>query len=349
MTFHELDDELGEDVDELAEELDTAGLSRRDVFVKGGLLTAGAALLGSPAGALAAVRRGARSEATGPIAVITHGAGDSFWSVAKKGAVKAGKDLGVSVQYSESRNNPQRQAQLVNSAVSKKVKGIAVSAPNPSALKDSLNRAHRAKIPVITLNSGVDRFKQLGAFTHVGQTETIAGRAAGTQLAGAGAKNLLVVIHEQGNIGLEQRYTGAKSGFKRSTSRLQVTGVSDVAGSTNQIRSKLLASRKIDAVLTLNPQIAIAARDAIKGARSKAKLATFDLSSDVIKAIRSGQMLFAVDQQQFLQGYLPVVFLYLYNYNLNTVGGGEPVLTGPGFVDKTNAAKVAAYAKRGTR
>jgi simple sugar transport system substrate-binding protein len=102
-------------------------------------------------------------------------------------------------------------------------------------------------------------------------------------------------------------------------------------------------------VLTLNPGIAIAARDAIRDAGSSAKLATFDLSGDVIDAINNDEILFAVDQQQYLQGYLPVVFLNLYKTNLNTVGGGLPVLTGPGFVTKDNAAQVAELAQSGTR
>lgn len=335
------------DSEELEEEM--SGLSRRDLVVRSGILAAGAAVLGSPSALAASGGREAAEAARRTIAVITHGAGDAFWSVAKKGAVQAGKDCRVTVLYSESRNEPQRQAQLIASAVSRRVQGIAVSAPNPGALKDALARATRAKIPVITLNSGVDKYKSLGALTHVGQTETIAGKAAGGRLSRAGSKKLLVVIHEQGNIGLEQRYSGAKSGFKGSTSRLQVAGVNDLATTQNQIRSKLVADRNIDAVLTLNPQVAIAARDAIGGARSKAKLATFDLSSDVISGIQRGGVLFAVDQQQYLQGYLPVIFLYLYDYNLNTIGGGSPVLTGPGFVDKSNAAKVAAYARRGTR
>ncbi len=327
---------------ELEEEL---GLSRRDLFVKGGVLAAGTTLLGTPVAA-AATRR---AQAKLNFAVVTHGSGDVFWAVVKKGVQKAASDLGVSANYSESFNNPQKQAQLIDTAVAKKPKGIAVSAPNPSAIKDALKRATKAKIPVITLNSGVDQFKALGAITHVGQTETIAGEAAGSRLAGTGAKHLLVIIHEQGNAGLEQRFGGAKSKFKRSVTRLQVKGVSNVAASTNQIRTKLQADKSIDAILALNPQMGIAARDAAKGVRSKAKIGTFDLSSDVIKAIQKGQILFAVDQQQYEQGYLPLVFLYLFNINLNTVGGGKPVLTGPGFVDKSNAAKVAALARKGTR
>ncbi len=327
-----------------------SGLSRRDLLVRGGLVTAGATLLGSPvAAASAAVRRGARGPQSLKIAVITHGEGDAFWAVAKKGALAAGNDLGITVLYSESRNNPQTQAQLIDTAVSQKVKGIATSLPDPSAMKDSLARAQKAGIPFITLNSGLDQYKQLGAITHVGQTEQIAGAGAGAKFTAAGLKNLLVLIHEQANIGLEQRYSGAKSTFKGKTSRLQVKGPADIPTTTDQIRSKLTADKTIDGILALNPQIATAALSAAKGAGSKAKIGTFDLSGDVITAIEAGQLLFAIDQQQYLQGYLPAVFLYLDNTNLNTVGGGQPVLTGPGFVDKSNAAKVAALAKKGTR
>ncbi len=283
------------------------------------------------------------------IAVVTHGDGGSFWSVAKKGALQAGKDLGITVLYSESNNDPKRQAQLIDTAVSKNVNGIAVSAPNPDALVSSLQRARKANIPIITLNSGVDSFKKLGAITHVGQTETVAGQGAGEKLKAAGAKKLLCVIHEQNNIGLNQRCQGAKQGFKGTVVNLQVAGTADITTTKNQIQSKLQADKAIDAVLALNPDIAIAAQDAVAGARSKAKLGTFDLSGDVVKGIKGGKILFAVDQQQYMQGYLPVVFLYLYNTNANVVGGGQPVLTGPGFVDKSNVAKVEALAKKGTR
>jgi simple sugar transport system substrate-binding protein len=319
---------------------------RRDLFVKGGLLVAGAGLLGSPAAAAAP----SRSAQGFRYAVITHGAGDAFWAVVKRGVQRAAKDLSVSVTYSESSNRPQRQAQLIDTAVARKPRGIAVSAPNPDALKDALRRATRAKIPVITLNSGVNQFKQLGAITHVGQTETLAGRAAGQRLKAAGAKNLLVVIHEQGNIGLEQRYSGARAGFRGGkTQRLQVAGVADLARTANEIRTKLTVDRSIDAVLGLNPQVGIAARDAVGRANSRARVATFDLSGDVITSIQGGRILFAVDQQQYMQGYLPVVLLYLFSINLNTAGGGQPILTGPGFVDRSNAARVAALAKKGTR
>ena len=283
------------------------------------------------------------------IAVITHGDGGSFWAVAKKGAEDAAKDLGVTLKYSESNNDAQQQAQMIEAAVTDKVDGLAVSAPDPDAITSAVRQAVDAGIPVITLNSGLDAYQNLGALTHVGQTEGLAGEAAGQALADKGAKKLLCVIHEQGNIGLNDRCDGAKKGFGGEVENMQVKGTSDIQTSLTEIQSKLQADQSIDAVLALNPDIAIAARDAVKGANSKATLATFDLSGDVMKSVSSGDILFAVDQQQYLQGYLPVQMLMLYKRNLSTVGGGQPVLTGPSLVTKENAAQVQKFAESGLR
>jgi simple sugar transport system substrate-binding protein len=283
------------------------------------------------------------------IAMVTHGDGGSFWAVAKRGAEDGAKAMGVKLDYQESNNDPQKQAQMIEAAVSQKVDGLAVSAPNVDAISAAVKSAVDAGIPVITLNSGAEDFQKLGAVTHVGQTEEIAGEGAGAKLKEAGAKKLLCVIHEQSNIGLNQRCDGAKKGFGGEVVNLQVKGTDDIQTTLTEIQSKLQADKSFDAVLALNPDIAVAARDAVKGAGSSAKLATFDLSGDVVAAIKAGEIEFAVDQQQYLQGYLPVVFLTLNKTNANTVGGGQPVLTGPGFVTKDNAATVEQLAKDGTR
>jgi simple sugar transport system substrate-binding protein len=283
------------------------------------------------------------------IAMVTHGDGGSFWSVAKKGAEAAAKDLGVTLRYSESNNDPEEQAQLIEGAVTEGVDGLAVSAPNPDAIRDAVKTATDAGIPVITLNSGAEESSSLGAITHVGQTETIAGEGAGQKLKEAGATKIICVIHEQGNVGLNQRCEGATESFGGDVENLQVAGTGDVSTTLTEIQSKLESDDSIDGVLALNPDIAVAARDAIAGAGSEAPLGTFDLSADVIKAIQADEIAFAVDQQQYLQGYLPVVFLTLNKTNLNTVGGGLPVLTGPGFVTKENAAEIEKLAEAGTR
>jgi simple sugar transport system substrate-binding protein len=282
-------------------------------------------------------------------AMVTHSDEGSFWSVVKKGAEQAAKDEGVKLIWSPSNNDPQKEAQLIDAAVSQKVDGLAVSVPNASAIKGSLAKAKAAGIPIITLNSGAEDSQALGAITHVGQTETIAGKAAGAKLKAAGVKKVLCVIHEQSNIGLQQRCDGVKDGFGGAVTNLQVKGTADIATTQTEIKSKLQADKSFDGVITLNPDIASAAKTAVKGASSDAKLATFDLSPSVLKDISAGDVLFAVDQQQYLQGYLPVVFLTLNKTNLNTVGGGRVVLTGPGFVDKGNAAEIQKLADAGTR
>jgi simple sugar transport system substrate-binding protein len=283
------------------------------------------------------------------IAMVTHGDGGSFWAVAKKGAEAGAEDMGVELRYSESDNDPEAQAQMIEAAVTEGVDGLAVSAPDPDAIRDAVKTAVDAGIPVVTLNSGAEESAALGAFTHVGQTETIAGQGAGDKLKEAGATKLICIIHEQGNIGLNQRCDGVKETFGGEVENLQVAGTDDISTTLTEIQSKLESDTSIDGVLALNPDIAVAARDAVAGANSEATLATFDLSGDVIQAIEDGEIAFAVDQQQYLQGYLPVVFLTLNNTNLNTIGGGLPVLTGPGFVDESNAAEIKKLAEAGTR
>jgi simple sugar transport system substrate-binding protein len=281
-------------------------------------------------------------------AVVTHGGpGDSFWDVVKHGVEAAAKDLGVQVDYN-GEGEAQAQAQAIDAAVSKKVQGIVVSMANPGALESSIKAAIAAGIPVITINSGSADSAKFGALAHVGQEETVAGQGAGNKLKAEGVKKLLCVIHEPENVGLQQRCDGAKETLGGSVEQLQVDG-KNLAGALDTIKAKLQSDKSIDGVLTLNPGVAASAVTAAADAGSSAKIATFDLSGDVVSAIKDGKILFAIDQQQYLQGYLPIVMLKLYVENANTVGGGLPVLTGPGFVTKDNADKVEKLAKAGTR
>jgi simple sugar transport system substrate-binding protein len=282
------------------------------------------------------------------IAVVTHGGvGDAFWDVVKRGAEQAGSDIGITVNY-QGDGDPARQAGLIDTAVTQEVDGLVVSMANPDALEESIRGAVEAGIPVITINSGEDRSAEFGAISHVGQTETIAGQQAGQRLADEGVTKLLCVVHEEGNVGLEQRCAGATEGLGGEVENFQVPGTDDIPGTTEQLTAKLQSDSSIDGVLTLNAAIGVAALDAKESAGSEATVATFDLNEDAVDAIEAGDMLFAIDQQQYLQGYLPVVFLSLFVNNLNTVGGGLPVLTGPGFVTQENAAQIKELAAAGT-
>lgn len=273
-----------------------------------------------------------------------------FWGIVEKGARDAAATYGVEL-VSGGSPDPAEQAQLIEDYVSQGLDGIFVSLANPDALRDSVQKVVDAGIPLITMNSGVDVYQEMGAMTHVGQTEFIAGQGAGNRFNDMGVQKALCVIHEEGNIALEARCDGLADTFSGEVERFNVatTGIADPAGTLASIQDKLISDESFDSVLTLNPTIAISGLDAIEASGRDVTLATFDLSPDVLEAINAGDMAFAIDQQQYLQGYLPVVFLYLHNVNLNTVGGGEPVLTGPGFVTPENASDVMDLAEQGTR
>ena len=284
------------------------------------------------------------------LCMYTHGDGGAFWSVAKKGAEKAANDLGVKLDYQESNNDPAKQAQLIEAGVTSGCDGIAVSAPNPDAIKGAMAKATAKNIPLVTMNSGSDVFSSLGAFTHVGQDELIAGQEAGKKFKEMGVKKILCPLQEANNIGLQQRCDGAKETFGNVVNLQLSSGLADIAKSESEIEAKLKADGDIDAVFALNADIATgAALPAAEASGREIQVGTVDLSGDAVKAIKDGKLAFAIDQQQYAQGYMSVTLLYLNKINGMTLGGGKPMYTGPGFVTKDNAELVQKLAEEGTR
>ncbi|WP_406456626.1 sugar ABC transporter substrate-binding protein [Streptomyces sp. NBC_00876] len=318
----------------------------------------GASLMGcSSTGGKRAEDRAAQAAAEGRAAVntprwtfamVTHsGDGDTFWDIVQKGAEMAAKKDNIKFLYSHN-DEAQQQAQLVQAAIDKKVDGLIVTLAKPDAMKDVVAKATKAGIPVITVNSGSAESKRFGALTHIGQDESIAGEAVGEELNARGRKKALCILHEQGNVGHEQRCAGAKKTFDGEMQNLYVEGTNmpDVQAS---IEAKLQADHDIDAVVTLGAPFADAAVKAKKTAGSKAEIDTFDLNPKVATELQDRTLGFAVDQQPYLQGYEAVDLLWLYRYNRNVLGGGRPVLTGPQIITSEDAAQLAQYAKRGTR
>jgi simple sugar transport system substrate-binding protein len=322
--------------------------TRRGLFLKGGVAAAGFTVLGSPA----ATAFAASSATTIKVAVITHGDTGQFWSVFKKGVDQAAKDMksrGVKVtQQVYADNDVPKQVSGINAAVAAGVHVIATSVPDASALRDPLTKASKKGIEIITVNSGLGAFDTLPTYeVHVGQTEGIAGQGAGKQFKKARSKKVLLVIHEASNSGLQQRASGVKKVL--GAGKVKVLTIPnakhDIPGTKSKVKAAFNADKSLDSFLGLDPDVTIPCLDVIpKGT----KAGTFDVGGS-IKEIQKGRMLFAIDQQQYLQGYLPVVFAMLFKTNLNTVGNGQPVLTGPGIINKANAAKVASLAAKGTR
>jgi simple sugar transport system substrate-binding protein len=288
--------------------------------------------------------------------VITHGqASDPFWSVVKKGVDQAAHDMCVTAIYespASSTFDVVAMAHLIDTAVAARPDGLVVSIPDPKGLSPSIKAAVAAGIPVISINSGSDVAKSLGVLVHIGQTEEQAGIGGGERMGAAGVKHALCVNQEVGNAALELRCKGFKEGLAETGGTIQEIGVnlSNPTQTQQTIEAAVQHDPTIDGIMTLGPTGASPAIKALQDLNKlgQIKLATFDLSSDVLNAIKNGQMLFAIDQQQYEQGYLPIVLLTLYKTNLNTIAN-DVLQTGPGFVTQDNVNQVIQLTAQGTR
>ncbi|MGW5863101.1 sugar ABC transporter substrate-binding protein [Streptomyces sp. NPDC055239] len=282
------------------------------------------------------------------IAMVTHsGEGDTFWDIVQSGAKQAARKDNVDFLYSNDKE-AKGQAELVQSAIDKKVDGIVVTLAKPEAMKAVLGKAEAAGIPVVTINSGGEFSADFGALSHIGQDESVAGEAVGEELNKRGKKKALCVIHEQGNVSLEERCAGVKKTFKGSVANLNVEGT-NAPGAQSSISANLQATKDIDAVVALGAPVAAISVKAKEDAKSKAEVDTFDLNAEVVKRLKAKEVGFAVDQQPYLQGYLAIDELWLYKTNANVLGGGKPVLTGPAIVTGKDVPKLEKYTARGTR
>ena len=279
--------------------------------------------------------------------MITHSDDGPFWTVVKNGAEAAAADVGVNLEWKPGINDAATMVTDIEAAITAGADGIAASLPDPDALSGPLSDAVAAGIPVYTLNSGVNQYKEIGATSHVGQTEFIAGQGAGERFNAAGATHVLCAFQEDANIGLTERCDGLKDTFSGTTTI--AFGGLDADGTQADTIQGLLSDESIDAIMGTGPVIAVAAYNASEAVGRGATIGGFDITPEIIDLIEAGSIAFTVDQQQYLQGYLPVILMYLEATNQNTAGGGLPILTGPGFVTPENAEAVKALVAQQTR
>ncbi len=286
------------------------------------------------------------------VVVVTHGAAsDPFWSVVKNGVDQAAADMGITVDYrAPDTFDMPAMAQLIDAAVASSPDGLIVSIPDADALGPSVQSAVDDGIPVFSINSGSDTFEGLGVLRHIGQTEYEAGLGAGERMRDAGVKDGICVNHEVGNIALDQRCQGFLDGLG-SGAQVKVLAVStDPTEIQNAVTAAFSGDPNIDGVLATGPvgaEPTIAALADI-GKLGQVQMGSFDLSPTILQTLADGNMAFAIDQQQYLQGYLAVVDMTLYiQYGL--LPGSKVILTGPGFVTPDNAAQVIELSKQGIR
>lgn len=303
---------------------------------------------------------GARSDSTASradtrIVVVTHGqSSDPFWSVVANGVGDAARDLGVRVEYQAPTSfDMVRMSEIIDAAVASKPAALIVSVPDPSALGASIRKAVAAGIPAIGINAGADAWESLGLLGYIGQTEYEAGQGGGERLARAGATNVLCVNHEVGNVSQDERCRGLTDAVRQAGGSATVLAVdlADPDDAQQRIAGAMSADPSIDGILTLGPAAAPPALAALRatGRLASVRFGTFDLEPAVLRAIADGDVLFAIDQQPWLQGYLAVVLMANFVENGTMAGGGDLIRTGPSFVTRDNAEQVIRLTERGIR
>jgi simple sugar transport system substrate-binding protein len=285
--------------------------------------------------------------------VLVHGnLSGPFWNVLANGAQAAGKMLGDTVQlYPSTSPDPVVEGQNLQQIVASKPDGIVVTIPDPNALKSALQAANAAKIPLIITNSGADVASKYG-LVYVGQDEFQGGYQSGQRLIQAGASNVVCVNQDVTNATVELRCQGLAKAAKEAGAKYKqiAIGITNPADNEQRVLATLSQDKTINGLMGTGVSAgdaivdAVAANPSLKG---RLHSSSFDIDQKTISGIRSGVISATVDQQQYDEGYLPIIFLNSY-LRYGIVPAGQ-VSTGPNFVTADNVNNVVQLQTQGIR
>ncbi|SEW29307.1 monosaccharide ABC transporter substrate-binding protein, CUT2 family (TC 3.A.1.2.-) [Cognatiyoonia koreensis] len=271
---------------------------------------------------------------------------DTWWNTIKNGIALAGDQVGVSVEY---RNPPTGDiadmARIIEQAAASSPDGIITTLADFDVLQGPITAAVDQGIDVIIMNTGTpEQAREVGALMYVGQPEYDAGFAAGQRAAGEGVTKFLCVNHaiQQPTVG--ERCRGYADGLGIELGDAMMDSGTDPAEIKNKVLAYLSANPDVDGILTLGPVSADPTIAALQenGMAGDIHFGTFDLGEEIVKGIKDGTINWGIDQQPFLQAYMPVVILA--NWDRYGVLPGNNINSGPGFVTKDGLAKVEEFA-----
>ncbi|WP_210494079.1 substrate-binding domain-containing protein [Microvirga antarctica] len=287
------------------------------------------------------------------IVFVTHGqANDAYWTVVKNGMTAAASALKVKVEYQAPASfDVVKLAQMIEAATATRPDGLVISIPDATALEGPIKAAKAAAIPVIVIDSGGEVVKPWGLDLYVGSaSEYDNGVQAGELMGKAGVKDAMCVNHEVGNVSLDSRCQGLADGLKATGGKASVVAVSlDPTESARRVEGYMASHRSTDGMLMLGTTLAEPLLKMLdeRGYTKKLKIGSFDLSPEVLDALQSDKMMFGIDNQQYMMGYLPVVLL-AGRAMYKTIPVTD-ILTGPSFVTKADAASIKTLSDQGIR
>jgi simple sugar transport system substrate-binding protein len=278
-------------------------------------------------------------------------AGDPFYNVIKNGAAQAEKDFGVEVEYKETpQYDLQEQARLVRAAIAREPDGLVVSNEGPDILDPVIGEAVEAGIPTIVVNAiGEDTLEKTGALGYIGQDEFEVGVRAGEELKAEGVQKVLCINPAVGSAPLDARCAGLEEAYGSGNVQVVATTLEDPTASRNRMEAALAdtdADGMLVTAITVNGEEALQALEN-SGKQDEITLAGMDLTPPALEAVESGDILFLSDQQQYLQGYLPV--LHLVKYLQYGMQPPELTPTGPAYVTEGNATEAIELVEQGIR
>jgi simple sugar transport system substrate-binding protein len=350
-------------VDEAIERLNMQdGPTRRRLLSGAGLVSVSAAA----AGLIAACSSAKTPAAAGTVgnfpstpkwkfAFVNHVTTNPFFVPTQYGAADACALLGCSYTWTgSSTSNVPQMVSATNSAITAKANGIAVAVISATAFTTPVKNAMNDGIPVVSYNAdGNTGNPGTNRLAYIGQDLFVSGQALGQKIAASmpNGGNAVGFIATPGSANIQPRIDGAKAALKASGKNINFTSVASGAALSQEnttINSYVLAHKSslkgIFAVDAGSTQT-VGAIVQKYGLAGKVASGGFDLTPQTLTAIKAGNLNFTIDQQPYLQGFLPVLYLYLFNLSGGLVNPPE-TNTGLTFVTKSNVGPYQSTTSR---
>lgn len=353
-------------VEEAIDTLNIQGVARRRLLSGAGLVSASAA-----ASALLAACSSSNKETGGKgsggggagdfpstpkwrFVFVNHVTTNPFFTPTQYGAQDACALLGCSFQWTGSQDSVvPEMVNAMNSAISAKADGIAVAVVDKTAFKTPVDKALDAGIPVVSYNAdGAKGDPGTNRLAYIGQDLYTSGYQLGTRIASLmQGGDAVGFIATPGSLNIQPRIDGAKDAIKasgKSINLIEVASGAEVPKELSTIDAYAQGHKNIKGMFAVDAGSTDAVGQVVAkyGLKSKGVAAGgFDLNPKTLASVKAGDLDFTIDQQPYLQGFLPVLQLYLYKLSGGLVAPAETD-TGLVFVTKDN---VDPYLAKKTR
>ncbi len=281
--------------------------------------------------------------------LVNHVTTNTFFTPTQSGAADACKLLGCSYNWTGSQtSNVSEMVNAFNSAMSAGVNGIGVSLVDLHAFNAPVSKALSSGIPVVAYNADAVGNARLA---YIGQDLRLSGEEMGTRIAGlVGSGDVALFIATPGSLNIQPRIDGALASLKSHpsiTPHVVATGAA-IPNELSVINSYATSHPNTKGMFAVDAGSTQGVAQTIQklGLRSKGvKGGGYDLTPITEQLLSSGQIDFTIDQQPYLQGFFPILQLYLYNITQKLTGAAD-VNTGLKFLDQSSIKQYVSTKSR---